>query len=67
MDMYAMGVILYMVFTGHRPMLNREAKDLLYSHYEAHEYPHMKVMVCIRGISAIASNLCMALCAIAYH
>jgi hypothetical protein len=43
MDMYAMGVILYMVITGHRPMLSREAKELSYSHYEAHEYPHMKV------------------------
>ena len=47
MDMFAVGVILYTVIAGHRPMLAKEANNLAYAHYEAHEYPHMKVRVAL--------------------
>jgi hypothetical protein len=43
MDLFAMGVMLYMVITGRRPMGSREANTLTYNCYEAWEYPHMKV------------------------
>ena len=43
MDMFAMGVVLYMMITGHRPMTKDEANTLQYDKYEGSEYPMMKV------------------------
>ena len=43
LDMFAVGVMLYITITGRRPMTNRQANTLTYSTFEAWEYPHMHV------------------------
>lgn len=41
MDMYSLGVVLFVMLTGHKPMKSEEARTLAYSKYEADEYPKM--------------------------
>jgi serine/threonine protein kinase len=41
MDMFSLGVILFIMLTGHKPMTSEQAKNLAYSAFEAHEYPKM--------------------------
>jgi hypothetical protein len=43
LDMFAVGVMLYITITGRRPMTNRQANTLSYSKFEAWDYPHMHV------------------------
>ena len=43
LDMFAVGVMLFITITGRRPMTNRQANTLTYSTLEAWEYPHMHV------------------------
>jgi hypothetical protein len=43
LDMFAMGVMLYITITGRRPMTNRQANTLTYNSFEAWDYPHMHV------------------------
>ena len=42
MDMFAMGVTLYVAITGHRPMRTQQANTLGYANFEAHAYPNMQ-------------------------
>ena len=41
MDMYSLGVMLFVMLTGHKPMKSDEARNLSYSAYEANQYPKM--------------------------
>lgn len=41
MDVFALGVILFIMLTGHKPMKTEQASNLSYSTFEAHEYPRM--------------------------
>ena len=41
MDAFALGVILFIMLTGHKPMRTEQAAKLSYSSLEAHEYPRM--------------------------
>eukprot|EP00892_Ulva_mutabilis_P010779 jgi/Ulvmu1/8073/UM004_0310.1 len=41
MDVYAVGVVLFILLTGMKPTSQEEAVALAYSGREAHEYPHM--------------------------
>jgi serine/threonine protein kinase len=41
MDMYALGVLLFVMLTGHKPMKSDQARKLSYSKLQAHEYPKM--------------------------
>jgi serine/threonine protein kinase len=52
MDNFALGIILYMMITGQRPMTKDEANDLTYATFEADAYPQMQVR------SSIACMLC---------
>jgi serine/threonine protein kinase len=41
MDLFALGVILFIMLTGQKPMTTVQASELSYSSFEAHEYPRM--------------------------
>ena len=47
LDMYALGIVLFLAITGHRPMTAKEANMLKYADLEAHEYPNMKVRLAL--------------------
>lgn len=41
MDMFSLGVILFVMLTGHKPMRSEQARSLAYAALQAHEYPRM--------------------------
>ena len=41
MDMFSLGVILFVLLTGHKPMRPEQARALAYTTLQAHEYPRM--------------------------
>lgn len=53
--MFAMGVMLYIILTGRRPMTNRQANTLTYSTFEAWDYPHMRVRTASLTLQPLAS------------
>ena len=42
MDMFSLGVLLFVMLTGHKPMKSEQARKLAYSKLEATEYPKMQ-------------------------
>lgn len=43
LDMFAVGVMLYICIAGGRPMTPKQANTLTYANFEAWEYPNMPV------------------------
>lgn len=41
MDMFSLGVLLFVMLTGRKPMTSEQARTLTYSKMNAHEYPKM--------------------------
>lgn len=42
MDMFSLGVLLFVMLTGNKPMKSEQARKLSYSKLEAAEYPKMQ-------------------------
>lgn len=42
MDMFSLGVLLFVMLTGHKPMKSEQARKLSYSSLQANEYPKMQ-------------------------
>jgi serine/threonine protein kinase len=60
MDMFALGVILFIMLTGHKPMETGQAHKLEYSKIEADKYPRMNSSSWQR-LSSPAKSLVLAL------
>ena len=60
MDIYSLGVLLFVMLTGHKPMKSEEARNLTYHKYEAYDYPKMSSWTWKR-LSKSAQSLVLAL------
>ena len=56
-DMFAIGVVLYMAITGHRPMKTEQANRLTYAGLQAWEFPNMQAR-CLLLASSFTQRLC---------
>eukprot|EP00892_Ulva_mutabilis_P004565 jgi/Ulvmu1/2480/UM137_0006.1 len=61
LDMFALGVILYICIAGRRPMTPKQANTLTYSHYEASEYPNMETDELWQSANARVQSLVLQL------
>eukprot|EP00892_Ulva_mutabilis_P008427 jgi/Ulvmu1/5957/UM026_0079.1 len=61
MDVYAAGVVLFILLTGMKPTEQEQAQELLYSGLEAQEYPNMHGNPRWEAVSASAQSLVLQL------